>query len=299
MSDSQDKVDSIKNPEFLSDQVQGANYFFLDLYPSPDDAVCVVCGGRESCSPNYRIERDSFRYYSLEYVAAGHGTLTVGGKKYPLRPGMVYSYGPDVPHVIETDPENPMTKYFVDFVGSRAVGLIGAGPLAGHEPRFTSTSGRIRRIYEDLIESGNADTHHSRDICTVLLELLILRVCENAIPYDEAISPAWDSYQRCLHFIDNRYVTIQSLDELAKACNIDKSYLCRLFRRYRSESPYQYLLRLKMNRAADLMLAGNMLVKEAADQVGFADPYHFSRVFKKIYGASPENFLRAARRHSD
>ncbi len=296
MNGEKDKLDSKKQVEFLSEQVKEANYFFVDLLPVHESAFSVVCGGRESCAPNYRIERDTFRYHSLEYVASGRGTLTVKGKTYPLRPGMVYIYGPKTAHVIESDPENPMTKYFVDFVGSRAIELISTGPLGEYEPHFVSGSGRIRRIYEDLIEAGNDDTPYNRDICRTLLELLILRICESAMPYDEATSQAWDSFQRCLQFMETRYLKINTLDELALACNIDKSYLCRLFRRYRSESPYQHLLRLKMNRAAELMLGGGMLVKEAADQVGFSDPYHFSRVFKKIYGASPENFLKAMRR---
>jgi AraC-like DNA-binding protein len=47
-----------------------------------------------------------------------------------------------------------------------------------------------------------------------------------------------------------------------------------------------------MNRAAALLLDQRMMVKEVADALGFADAFHFSRTFKRVYGISPERFIR-------
>ena len=49
---------------------------------------------------------------------------------------------------------------------------------------------------------------------------------------------------------------------------------------------------------AELLGNQSMLVKEVAEAVGFADPYHFSRVFKRVYGIPPEAFSQTARRHA-
>ncbi len=52
-----------------------------------------------------------------------------------------------------------------------------------------------------------------------------------------------------------------------------------------------FLTRLKMNYAAELLMKKHLSVKEAANAVSFFDPYHFSRVFKKIHGISPSKYL--------
>lgn len=50
-----------------------------------------------------------------------------------------------------------------------------------------------------------------------------------------------------------------------------------------------------MGRAAELLLDGGLMVKEAASELGFADAFHFSRTFKRIYGLPPERFVQQAR----
>jgi AraC-like DNA-binding protein len=67
-------------------------------------------------------------------------------------------------------------------------------------------------------------------------------------------------------------------------------YLCRLFRRYDNQSPYQYLLRLKMSRAAERLKQPGALVKQVAEEAGYDDPFHFSRVFASVFGLSPTAF---------
>jgi AraC-like DNA-binding protein len=54
-----------------------------------------------------------------------------------------------------------------------------------------------------------------------------------------------------------------------------------------------------MKSAALHLIRHNALIKETADYFGYADPYHFSKSFKRIHGLSPENYLRVpARRKS-
>ena len=80
---------------------------------------------------------------------------------------------------------------------------------------------------------------------------------------------------------------------------LSPSYLCRLFREHGELSPYQFLLRLKMNLALDRLLLSGGRVKQACYESGFTDPAHFSRLFKQIHGLSPRELatqtLRAAK----
>jgi AraC-like DNA-binding protein len=66
----------------------------------------------------------------------------------------------------------------------------------------------------------------------------------------------------------------------------------RLFQRFDDQSPYQFLMRLKMNAAALQLQDPSALIKEIAYKLGFSSAFHFSRRFKKTYGVSPDTFRR-------
>ena len=286
----------MKSASFISKQVVSGEYYFLNLRPEKGAAGTVVCGGQERCDPHYRIVRNSFKFHSIEYVAAGQGELGVNGERFPLRPGAIFYYSPTTSHEIATDPAQPLDKYFVDFCGPRFTRLLKRHPLASHEPCYLGSAPRIREIFADLQQSGRNTGPHTQGICGCLLELLILQVAENALSQDDAESPAQHTFQRCRQLIESRFLALHTLNDLAEACHINAPYLCRLFKRYGTESPYQMLIRLKMRYATDLLNGSPALIKQVAKATGFADPYHFSRVFKKVYGVSPRTFLQSAHR---
>src|ERR1700744_350081 len=91
-------------PGFFSSQIQEARRFVLTLRPPARAALSVVCGGSEHCAADYHVERATFWYYSVEYVAGGRGVLVLNGKRYALGAGQVFSYGPRVRHLMESDP---------------------------------------------------------------------------------------------------------------------------------------------------------------------------------------------------
>lgn len=281
---------------FISTQVASGEYYYLNLTPGKTVAETVVCGGREQCAPSYRIERNRFKFFSIEFVSSGRGTLTIHGESYPLRPGAIYCYGPRTQHIIETDPERPMLKHFVDFTGSALVKLLRQTGFLKGKPLFVSCPFRIRSIFETLITTGNTESHNRDALCALLLRQLILTTDDCAMDPDAAFSPSWQTYLRCRHHLERYFLEITNISEAADACFIDQSYMARLFKRFAEETPLQLLTRLKMGKAADLLVSSDLLIKQVGEAVGFADPYHFSRVFKRVYSIPPETFIRTARR---
>jgi AraC-like DNA-binding protein len=281
---------------FISTQVSAGEYYYLNLTPDKESPETVVCGGREQCTASYRIERNSFKFYSIEFVSSGRGTLTMNGKRYPLRPGAIYCYGPRTKHIIKTDPDSPMLKHFVDFTGSALVALLKTTSFLNGRPLYASRPFRIRSIFENLITTGNTESGNRDALCCLLLRQLVLYADDFAMDSDEAFSPAWQTYLRCRQHIERHYLEIFSIQDVASKCFVDQAYLSRLFKRFTDETPLQLLTRLKMGRAADLLSNRQRLIKQVAEELGFADPYHFSRVFKRVYGIPPETFSRAARR---
>lgn len=281
---------------FISKQVTSGEYYYLNLTPKKESQETVVCGGREQCAPTYRIDRNSFRYHSIEFVSSGLGSLTMNGKTWALRPGAIYCYGPKTPHTIVTDPEQTMLKHFVDFSGSALVELLRKTDLLAGRLLYVSRPFRIRSIFENLITTGNTESRNRDALCALLLRQLILTADDCAMDAESAFSPAWQTYLRCRQQIERYFMETASVQEAAARCHIDQAYLARLFQRFAEETPLQLLTRLKMGRAADLLSNCDRMVKEVAEEVGFSDPYHFSRVFKRVYGIPPETFTKAASR---
>jgi hypothetical protein len=120
-----------KRPSFVSTQVSEARRYYLDLSAKPGPGVVVVCGGCERMRPDYRVQRSTFPFLAVEFVAEGEGALELAGHRYALRPGMAFAYGPGAAHVIRNEPKRPMLKYYIDFAGGDAERLLGESALGG------------------------------------------------------------------------------------------------------------------------------------------------------------------------
>lgn len=279
-------------PEFFSAQVEEARRFYLDLHPPGHSPLTVVCGGCERCTPDYAIDRDTFPFFSIEFVAQGRGTLRVRGKEHPLHAGNVFCYGPGVSYSMAADPRRPMLKYFVDFAGTEARRLMRVARLSPGTVLEVFALSPAQDAFEDLIQSGLRGTRHTPRICAAILELLVLKIAESAAWPAEVEPHAFATYRRCRDHIQRHFQQLSTLRDLSRECRVNASYLCRLFRRFDHQSPYDCLRRLKMNQAAEQLHQPGLLVKEVAARAGFRDPLSFSRSFKSVFGVSPLAFRR-------
>lgn len=279
-------------PTFFSSQVLEADRFYLDASGRSRRPIAVVCGGYEHCGPEYRIDRQDFPYYSIEFVARGKGTLTLAGRTVPLLPGRAFSYGPQVRHVIHSDPADPLVKYFVDFTGRKALKLLADHGLTPGTAVKLAAPEAVLRVFDDLIANGSGSSRYGPAVCATLVELLVLKIAEAATVEDGYRAVAFSTYQSCREYIRQNCLAIKSLEDVAEACHVDEAYLCRLFSRFDSQSPYQYLMQLKMGAAAVRLQREGKLVKQIAYELGFSDPFHFSRAFKNVFGLSPAAFRK-------
>jgi len=278
------------HPSFIAEQVRDYRYFFLNLVPSPRSKLTVACGGWEHCAADYEIRRGDFQFYGMEYVARGKGTIVLNGVERKLMPGSVFAYRPLALHSIRTDPGDPLVKYFVDFAGTDARHLINSKVFGPDGLACLHDTQPIHDVYEQILKTGLKGGQLAQRLCGALLNVLSLRIEENAHEPLQIQSRARQSFERCRSFMHAHFRTIHSVTELAEQTHLDSAYLARLFDRYGGESPRKMLTRLKMNEAAAHLIGGRYTVKEIAEQVGFSDPYHFSRVFKTYHGTAPTRF---------
>ena len=277
-------------PTFFSADVTEARRFYLDLNPPKNRQLSVVCGGLERCTPDYAIHRETFPFYSIEYVSRGRGEVTLKGNTFSLKPGRLFSYGPGIPHHIIGDKTDPLVKYFVDFSGTRATMLLrSCGLSPGHVSQVVPANA-LQPLFDELIQAGLQVRRESGVLCAKLLECLALRIAGANASLESAETQAFATFQRCRQHIEQHCLRLKTLGQIAGECHINNAYLCRLFRRYDNQSPCQYLLRLKMNHAAQRLQEQGALVKRVAEEAGFADPFHFSRAFTSVFGLSPSAF---------
>jgi AraC-like DNA-binding protein len=270
---------------YFSTQVLESRRFYLEVTRRARRGITVTSGGWERCRPDYEINRSGFSTPILELVTRGAGTLTMGGREHALSPGSVFVYGPGVPHRIQVHPSPPMEKYFVAFDGAADL-MQECHILPGTVLRAMHAE-QVQPVFEDLIFHGLSDHGNRARMCQIVLQYLLMKLAANTLPAGQMGSASVATYHRCRQFIEEHYLEVHSLAEVASACHVDSAYLCRLFRKFRRQTPFEYLQNLKMNQAVELLRNGRYSVKQTAQELGFSDPYNFSRAFKRVFGIAP------------
>jgi len=282
-----------KRSRFTPGQLHEARRFRLDDLPLPPAPLAVAGGGHEFCRPDYAIDRENSPYYSVEFVARGRGWLTLGDRGQRLDAGTVFTYGPGVAHRISADPADSLENYFVEFADPRAPRVLTEYGLEPGTVARVSSVCEVQDVFDNLMRDGSrAGGESSGVLCAALAEYLLIKVSSLMVRPGTCRSTACAKFERCRQYIAAHFRRLKTLAQIAQECEIDQAYLCRLFRRFDHQAPYQYLLRLKMTFAAERLRDRNVLVKEVAASVGFADPFHFSHAFKNVLGTSPEVFRR-------
>lgn len=278
-------------PDYFSTQVTSARRFYLELTRNSRRQITVASGGWERCRPDYLIDRSGFASPIIEFVVRGAGRVVMNGKAHPLGPGSIFVYGPGIPHRIQTLPAQPMEKYFVAFQSGEA--LMEECQLLPGMVFQTMHPEQLQPVFDDLIAHGLGDHGNRARMCQIALQYLMMKIAANAVPLGSAGSISLATYQRCRQFIEENYLRVHSLAEVAAGCHVDSAYLCRLFKRFRRQTPFEYLQNLKMNQAVELLRNRRYSVKATAQELGFSDPYNFSRTFKRIFGIAPGRMLSA------
>ena len=284
-----------EEPSYFSRQIRASKRFYnpaLTHDETSDPRFSVHAGGWESCARGYSIARDVFPYYSLEFVVSGHGKVVLGNTEHQLIPGVFFSYGPNIPHTIINDSNIPLEKYFVCVLASDREAVFGDDTEIYGQVLHSVRPLAIQQTFEELTNYGLENNVWSNKICAHLVQLMVLKMAESSIGNDDFSGIAYTNYLRCLSVINQNHLQFKNLNEIAEACYTDTSYLCKLFKKFNHQSPYQYFLRLNMNHAADLLLQRSYQIQEVAEIMSYTDPLHFSRTFKKVMGIAPSEFIK-------
>lgn len=90
--------------------------------------------------------------------------------------------------------------------------------------------------------------------------------------------------------LENDFSKDWHLEELQKIAHMSRSNLMRVFRKATGQTPIEYLIRLRIQQAMELLRTTNHSITEIAFQTGFNDSNYFSRQFKRICNVAPSTF---------
>ncbi len=90
--------------------------------------------------------------------------------------------------------------------------------------------------------------------------------------------------------LENDFSRDWKLDELLEIAHMSRSNLMRVFRKATGQTPIEYLVRLRIQKAMDMLRNTDLSITEIALEVGFNDSNYFTRQFRRILGESPRVF---------
>lgn len=187
-------------------------------------------------------------------------------------------------------------------LGDRLIGFLQTGQVFRKKP----TRGQIERTMSLLLEWGlnvnpveaERDYKATRVVSQkqheAVVQLLAIfaqhlsMVCNQIVVQHTNAEPP--VIKRAKDFIQAHHAEDLSLGQVAKAVNTSTFYFCKIFKKSTGINFTDYVSRVRIERARNLLLNPNLRVSEIAYEVGFQSLTHFNRVFRRIVGQSPSDY---------
>jgi AraC-like DNA-binding protein len=153
--------------------------------------------------------------------------------------------------------------------------------------------------FEPLIELYSRRAHRTLSAQILAQETLVwaLQTLVREQPSAQPASRESDSrVLELLRELDRNPHERPSIDELAERTGMGLTAFRSAFHRITGRSPRDYIEQQRVERTARVLVETDRRIVDLARAEGYDDPYHFSRIFKRVMGSSPRNYRRQARR---
>lgn len=104
-----------------------------------------------------------------------------------------------------------------------------------------------------------------------------------------------DFIRTTISYIDKHFSEPISLDKMAAASGVSKFYLSREFKRHLGETPFDYLISVRLNYAKELLLYSTEPISQVAEKCGIPHTTHFINLFKRQEGMTPASYRKSWR----
>lgn len=245
-------------------------------------------------------------------IVQGHKIGYLGGQKFRYDASQYLVTSVTMPFACETfaSPEEPLRGLYIDIDIAQLRDLI--GQINVHAVLATKMDKVLPRgigpasMDADMIDAVTRLLRclHSQTEASILgpglvREILYRALCGEQAPVLYALamhSGAFSQVARALEIMQRDYAENLDVELLAKTAHLSVSAFHRAFKEVTSDSPMQYLKKIRLSKAKDLMVQERLKAYIAADKVGYESPSQFSREFKRYFGQSPAEVMRELRR---
>ncbi|WP_226681917.1 response regulator [Sutcliffiella horikoshii] len=124
------------------------------------------------------------------------------------------------------------------------------------------------------------------------LSQILLNVLEHLELNDKENRRHKQAVDYMIQYIYENYEKNITLNDLSEQVFISRNYLSQIFKKATGDSFNNYLTKVRMEKAKQMILEGNLLIYEIAEKVGFKNTPYFSSLFKKYMGVNPTDLLK-------
>ncbi|MEZ0537579.1 AraC family transcriptional regulator [Caldicellulosiruptoraceae bacterium PP1] len=278
-------------PEIVKEDLFLLNDFpfsLYELYPENSDV------------PNYHFHD----YFEINYIKSGHGLYYIKDKKYFILPGDIFIINSSDPHFAWS--AGDLNILALVFPSSFIWG--GNQDLYNNEylkPFYISSQGAFNKIsYDDdiaiktveIIKEIENEYYTKEKGYKPMIKALLLQLLSYFIRYYrknninaniELHKENYEKIKKALDHMQNNYNHPIHVEQLSKICNLSKSHFCYIFKTTMGLTPLDYLTKLRIQKALELLGNSNLSVTEIAYEVGFNSVTSFNISFKKWTGITP------------
>lgn len=235
--------------------------------------------------------------YILIYCVDGKGWVEIGTEQHQLSPNTFYIIRKKTPHHYGTLGKQPWSIYWLHFTGEQADALYyryenvtakTSRYIAFDESRITQFN-----VLVDALKNNDAG-----DMDTEYLYIKLLSFISSFIYTGQGSEPdITDSINTTITFMKQNVQSNYQIGDLAAMANYSVSRYSELFRKRTGYAPIQYFIQLKIYKSCEYLCFTKLNIKQICHELGFDDPYYFSRIFKKHTGKSPLNYRHQYREY--
>lgn len=242
----------------------------------------------------YHTSREAFPSYLLKMSLDGCGVLEYGGQRYQVPAGHFFWVDCSKPQSYYTDGrEEAWHVVWLHFYGGSAKSYYDAflsvneGSPVSSLPINSCAYG----VFQELLKVAASGEEQLRaDIESARLITNLLTECIQASMGTKESRSVPQIIHAAMLYLQENYMKRHTLESLGTRFNINPFYLQKQFKRYVGQSPTDYCIYLRINRAKALMRSTYATIGEISREVGIENLGYFTRLFKQHEGMTPQAY---------
>lgn len=228
----------------------------------------------------------------FSYHERGRAALATSEWVVPLPPGRAVLISPALMRSAKPDGQARELAALFELSAGRSY----APPFTGEGPLVLDPNalrdGLSRGLLEQL-RDGAPPTPSQAARAQALIHLCVASALESAAETERTTAASLDASSQllpALRYIDAHLAEVLPNAKLAELAHASESHFIRMFRRVLGRTPARHVQERRVASAAHLLTGTGLSIEEIAERCGFANRYHFTRVFAQFMSHPPARF---------